>query len=166
MHYQYDYMEFLFFPKRNHNFSIGICCVQLNENSLDIFETRVSFISIVLRTASGRLRRRQLTVVYQPTKFPSITISSRIGLEFTPIVITSDLKKTRSETMLSCQLCEYCCRNFGHLHLTERRFGLVQDWRTGVGGVQIASAAVDHRLDLLVCTPIGNWVARTKLLNQ
>lgn len=49
-----------------------------------------------------------------------------------------------------------------------RRLGLAQDGvvREGGGGVQIGLTPVDRSLDLLVCTPIGNWVARTKLLNQ
>lgn len=48
-----------------------------------------------------------------------------------------------------------------------RRLGLAQDGvGTGRDSVQIGFAPVYRGLDLLVCTPIGNWVVRTKLLNQ
>lgn len=69
--------------------------------------------------------------------------------------------------MLSCRLREYYCGNFGHLRFTVRRLGLAQDGvGTGRDSVQIGFAPVYRGLDLLVCTPIGNWVVRTKLLNQ
>lgn len=46
------------------------------------------------------------------------------------------------------------------------RWGVVREREMGREGVQIGLTPVDRSLDLLVCTPIGNWIARTKLLNQ
>lgn len=68
--------------------------------------------------------------MYLRANFPSITIGSRIGLQFTLFVIASDLKKTRvGNDVIVAGSVSTVAETLIIFALTWRRLGLAQDGR-------------------------------------